>query len=165
MCWIKGWDLILSAASFLKSNGLNFKLIFVGDGEDRKKIVKTIKHLELELYIDITGFVPHNNVSTYLNAADLCVVASHREGWSLAMLEILACGKPLVSTDISGAKDMIKNGKNGYIVKQRDARLFANAILNALKLKNSSEVSLEIANKYSTKTIATDLGNIWKPLS
>ena len=110
-----------------------------------RKLSNKAQRLGIAESIQITGFIPHAEVNIYLNAADLCVVASHREGWSLAMLEILACGKPLVSTDVSGAKDMIYQGENGFIVEERNPRLFADAILKTLELKNAGKISKEIA--------------------
>ena len=162
--WVKGWDLILDAVVILKKRGIDFHLIFIGDGEDRKKVFKKAHRLGIAGSIEVTGFIPNAKVSIYLNAADLCVVASYREGWSLAMLEMLACGKPLVSTDVSGARDMICHGENGFIVEERNPRQFANAILKTLELKSARKISLEIASRYSTKTLAFDLGSIWNPL-
>ena len=161
----KGWDLILNAMVSLKKRGIDFQLIFVGDGEDRAKVVNKALELGIISSIKITGFIPHADVNIYLNAADLCVVASLREGWSLAMLEILACGKSLVSTNVSGAKDMIRQGENGFIVEERNPITYADAILKTLELKNVGKISREIAARYSTKTIASDLGSIWNPLS
>lgn len=165
LSWIKGWDLILDSMVYLERGGRKVKVIFVGDGEDRSKLVQKAKESGVEKNILITGFIPNNQVKSYLNAADLCVVASHKEGWSLAMLEILACGKPVVSTAVSGANDMVRQGQNGYVVKERDPKIFADAMSKALGLRNAKEVSLEIAGRYSTKTIAPDLGCLWKPLS
>ena len=165
LSWIKGWDLILNALDILKQRDINFQLIFVGDGEDHAKVVNKTKRLGLAESIHITGFIPQAEVNIYLNASDVCVVASHREGWSLAMLEMLACGKPIVSTDVSGANDMIRHGENGYLVKKRNPRLFADAILKTLGLINAAKISKDIAARYSTKTLASDLGKIWKPLS
>jgi glycosyltransferase involved in cell wall biosynthesis len=163
--WIKGWDLILDAMALLKKKGKDYQVIFVGDGEDRLKLVQKAKELALEKNILITGFIPNSEVKNYLNAADLCVVASHKEGWSLAMLEMLACGKPVVSTYVSGANDMICAGHNGFVVEDRNPKVFADAISAALDLKNAREVSLQIAARYSTETIGSDLGHLWKPLS
>jgi len=163
--WIKGWDLILDSLVFLQKGGKDFQVIFVGDGEDRSKLFQKAKELKIEKNIFVTGFIPNSEVQSYLNAADLCVVTSHNEGWSLAMLEMLACGKAIVSTDVSGANDMIRSGHNGFVVKERNPNLFADAISKALELKNAREVSLEIAARYSTKTIVSDLGLLWQPLS
>jgi glycosyltransferase involved in cell wall biosynthesis len=165
LSWIKGWDLILDAMVFFKKEGKDFQVIFVGDGEDRSKLVQKATESGVEKNILITGFIPNSEVISYLNAADLCVVASHKEGWSLAMLEMLACGKAVVSTDVSGANDMIRSGHNGFVVKERNPKLFADAISKALDLKNASEVSLKVAGRYSANTIASDLGSLWKPLS
>jgi len=165
LSWIKGWDLILDSMVLLQKGGKDFQVIFVGDGEDRSKIFQKAKEQKIEKNIFVTGFIPNSDVQSYLNAADLCVVTSHSEGWSLAMLEMLACGKAIVSTDVSGANDMIRSGQNGFVVKERNPNLFANAISRALELKNAREVSLEIAARYSTKTIVSDLGLLWQPLS
>jgi len=165
LSWIKGWDLILDAMVFFKKESKDFQVIFVGDGEDRSKLVQKAKELGIEKNILITGFIPNSEVINYLNAADVCVVASHKEGWSLAMLEMLACGKAVVSTDVSGANDMICSGQNGFVVKERNPKKFADAISKALDLKNASEVGLKVAVRYSANTIASDLGSLWKPLS
>jgi glycosyltransferase involved in cell wall biosynthesis len=165
LSWIKGWDLILDAIVFLKKKGKDFQVIFVGDGEDRSKLVQKAKELGIEKNVLITGFIPNPEVTSYLNAADLCVVASYKEGWSLAMLEMLACGKAIVSTDVSGANDMILSGHNGFVVKERNPKIFADAISKALDLENAAEVSFKVAGLYSTKTIASHLGRLWKPLS
>jgi glycosyltransferase involved in cell wall biosynthesis len=165
LSWLKGWDLILDSLVCLQKSGQDFQVIFVGDGEDRSKLFQKAKELKIEKNILVTGFIPNSEVQSYLDAADLCVVASQKEGWSLAMLEMLACGKAIVSTDVSGADAMIRSGHNGFIVKERNPTLFADAITKALKLKNAKEVSLEIAARYSTKTIVFDLGLLWQPLS
>jgi glycosyltransferase involved in cell wall biosynthesis len=163
--WIKGWDLMLDSMVFLQKGGRDFQVIFVGDGEDRSKLFQKAKDLKIEKSIFVTGFIPNSEVQSYLNAADLCVVTSHKEGWSLAMLEMLACGKAIVSTDVSGANAMIRSGHNGFVIKERNPALFADAITNALELKNARDVSLEIAARYSTNTLVSDLGLLWQPLS
>ncbi len=165
LSWVKGWCFLLDSLSHLIAYDNRWLLIFVGDGEDRSKIQMRARALNIENNIIITGFVPNNMVYSYLYAADVCAVASFKEGWSLAMLEMLACGKVLVSTDVSGADEMIRSGENGFIVKERDPVLFANALIRALELEKSEKVSLEIASRYSLKTLATDLGTLWSPVS
>jgi glycosyltransferase involved in cell wall biosynthesis len=118
----------------------------------------------LERHIRITGFVPQSEVVKYINAADVCVVGSHREGWSVAMCEILACGKPVVSTDVSGARDMICEGKNGFVVADRDPENFARAVVQALSLPCAREVSLAAASSYAVSGLASDLSKLWEPL-
>lgn len=164
LSWIKGWDLLIDSVALLIPKGLDCKLIFVGDGEDRKKILLHVKDLGIENNVTITGFLPQAEVAKYINAADICLAGSHREGWSLAMCEMLACGKPIVSTNVSGAADMIREGQNGFIVRERNPVSYAEAIVKTLKLPEAKKYSLEIAKKYSLKYLARDLGDLWPPL-
>lgn len=164
LCWIKGWDLLLDALANIKKELPNSILIFVGDGEDHNILASRAKALCVYENIKITGFIPQQDVALYMNAADVCLVASHREGWSLAMCEMLACGKPVVTTNVSGAQDMVKNGRNGYIVSERDPKLYANAVFKAINLENANEYSLKISEKYAVKNLAHELRELWGPL-
>lgn len=165
LSWTKGWQLLLDVLHVLSKDSRTVRLVFVGDGEDRTKIVARAARMGLEQLITITGFLPQQAVRKYLNAADVCGVASHVEGWSLAMLEILACGRPLVSTDVSGAGALIREGHNGFIVRNREPHEFAASVRKAAALPEAETISLEIAKKYSIENLARDLGRVWKPLA
>jgi glycosyltransferase involved in cell wall biosynthesis len=158
---VKGWDLTLEAFKILKNTKKNVQLYFVGDGEDRKKLEDEINLNNLSASVHITGYQSPKNVLKWLNSADLVLVGSHKEGWSISMLESLACGKPIVSTDVSGAKEMISEGENGYIVKSRDAKVFSDAISKGLELKNVEEKSLKIASKYALSSLKSNLDKYW----
>ena len=143
----------------------DLELVFVGDGEDRPQVVALADALGVSDAVHITGYVDAGRVVDYLNAAHVCAVGSHMEGWSMAMLEMLACGKAIVSTDVSGARDMIRQGENGCVVDGRDPGEFADALLQALTLTDAGRVSLEMARKFSVQTLARDLGALWPPLA
>lgn len=162
---IKGWDFILAAFQIVLTEIPNMKLIFVGDGEDRPALTAMSDKLGIADKVQMTGAVAPQQVAQYLNAADLFVVGSHREGWSNAMLEALACGKPIVSTDVSGASEMIVNGANGYVVQTRNPQQYAQAVLDALKLRDAAQVSLQIAPRYSVANMREELGKVWRPLA
>lgn len=164
LCWIKGWDLLLEALVHIKKDHPSVVLIFVGDGEDHANVEMRAKALGVQDNIRITGFIVQSEVVRYMNAADVCLVGSHREGWSVAMCEMIACGKPIVSTNVSGAAAMIREGQNGFIVRARSPVSYAEAIAKALKLHEAKQQSLEIAEKYSLKYLARDLGDLWPPL-
>ncbi len=165
LCWVKGWDLLLDAASVLRERIPRLRIVFVGDGADREKLLRRARRLGMKDAVVVTGFVPHSVVRQYINAADLCVVGSYQEGWSLAMCEILACGRPLVSTDVSGARELIRDGQNGFVVASRDVALYAQAVESALGLSFAAKTSLEIADAYSVAHLARDLGGLWAPLA
>ena len=134
LCWIKGWDLLLRVVEVLKARDSKLLLMLVGDGEDRKKITAEVQARGLTDNVRISGFVSPETVRTFLSAADVYLVGSYSEGWSVAMLEALACGKPIVSTPVSGSHDMITEGLNGFVIDERDPSMYAAAVRCALAL-------------------------------
>lgn len=154
LSWVKGWDLAVEMMEFAVLH--NLKLIFVGDGESRPLIEERAKLLIDSGNIIITGFVPPDLVSKYLNACDLSLVVSYQEGWSTSILEAIACGKPVVSTDVSSARELIINGHNGYILPTRDPLEMWELIKKAFKLKDVKQKSLRIASKFSLNTLRSD---------
>lgn len=164
LAWSKGWELVFEAFMQLRKSYSEARLIFVGDGEDRSKLEAKIKQFEMDHYIFITGAVEKKKVPIYLNAADVYIVGSYREGWSNSMLEALACAKPIVSTRVSGAEQMISEGENGFIVNSRDPLEFSRAVLKSRELSEAGRVSLRIANKYALKNLKEDLTELWEPM-
>lgn len=86
----------------------------VGDGEEKINLIKMAHDLNIEQNVVFCGLQQPRNVAIHISAADVCVVGSYVEGFSQAMIEQLACGKPIVSTNVSGAKELIKYGKNWF---------------------------------------------------
>ena len=162
---VKGWKFLVDSFNILKQNKKDAKLFFIGDGEDRPKLEKYISQIGLSNHVKVMGFQSSTKIVKYLNAADVIAIGSKVEGWSIAMLEALACGKAIVSTPVSGAHDMIVEGHNGYIVKERDTECFAEAMNLALTLKDADKISLGIAEKYALKHLSRDLSMLWAPLS
>jgi glycosyltransferase involved in cell wall biosynthesis len=160
---VKGWDLLLDAFKVFLRGHEDAALCFAGDGEDRPALVRRAANLGLSDRVTVTGFLQPGAVAAHLNAADLVVFGSHHEGWSVAMLEAIACGKPLVSTDVSGARDMIAEGRNGFIVRQRSAAAFSQAMDEALTLE-AGPVSTAIASRYSLGGLSEELGQVWPAL-
>jgi glycosyltransferase involved in cell wall biosynthesis len=162
---VKGWDLLLDSFSMLLNKFPHALFIFVGDGEDRNMLKTHAMALGLDGKVIITGFQKPEMVTVYINAADLMAVGSHKEGWSIAMLEALACGKNVISTNISGASDMILEGTNGFIVRSRNPEMFATAIESALSLLDPNKISVAISEKYALKHLQKEIAGLWEPLS
>jgi glycosyltransferase involved in cell wall biosynthesis len=157
----KGWELLLQSFALLLRSHANARMFFVGDGEDRTNLEDAAARLGLAGLVVVTGFLPALQVAAYINAADLFVVGSYREGWSLAMLEALACGKAIVSTRVSGTSEMISQGQNGIVVGQRDPEAMAAAMEKGLRMPEAVAVSLAIAQKYAITNLRRDLLAAW----
>jgi glycosyltransferase involved in cell wall biosynthesis len=162
---VKGWDLLLAAFEELRRAVPAARLCFVGDGEDRPTLEARLAERGLADRVAVTGFQPPREVARHLRAADLAVVGSHREGWSVAMLEALACGLPMVATDVSGARELVRPGENGFVVEAREPGAFAQAMAAALRLPRAREVSLALAADYRLDRLAARLGARWGVLA
>jgi len=161
---VKGWQLVFDAYCLFQKKHQDSLLIFIGDGEDKIELLDKVNQNKLQENVLITGFQPAEKVAQYLNCGDVALVGSIREGWSVSMLETLACGKAIVSTDVSGASTLIKQGKNGFVVKNRDPEEFSVCIQKSLDLENVSDISISIASNYTLSALKSDLTTLWKQL-
>lgn len=161
--WAKGWKLLLDSFRQYMMSNANSMLYFVGDGEDRPKIEKAIETMNLSNKVVMVGRVPPNLVADYLRASDLFILGSEKEGWCTSLVEALATGMPIVSTNVSSANTIIKDGINGYIVRSRDPEEVSIAMIKALLLNSShiKQYSAIETEKYAVKNLASDLMKVW----
>ncbi len=73
------------------------------------------------------------------------------EGWPTSMVEALGCGKPIVTTQISGANEMIVENSNGYIALDRNVEAFSRLLIKALNLSNPNPVSIQKSKNIQLK--------------
>jgi len=161
---LKGWELLVDAFEEFRHRNADSLLFFVGDGEDRYLLERRVRALNLEERVKTTGFQKPHGIASYLNAADAAIFGSFQEGWSVSMLEALACGKPIVTTNVSGAEGMVIPGQNGFIVSNRNPVSFAEAIQNALRLANARYVSTSVASSFDLIRLGERLASTWPPL-
>lgn len=110
---VKGFDLAVAAAGRLKEQGLDFLWYFVGDGPERETIEKQIREAWLENNIRITGM--RENPYPFMAQCDIYVQPSYEEAQPLSVIEALLLCRPVVSTETTGGKNLVKNGENGLL--------------------------------------------------
>lgn len=110
------------------------QLLIVGEvrqGEDKKTFEEFCTD-NPHLQITITEHVPHKDLPAYYSLMDVFVHPSLRDGMPNALLEAMACGKPVIATPVGGALDVIKDGVNGVFVNANDADDLAEKIMELL---------------------------------
>ena len=162
--WAKGYPLLLDAFRLFLNGHPDAYLFFVGDGESRGDLQKRIDSAGLSSRVIITGQKNPESVATYLNASDVFALASFKEGWSTVMVEALCCGKPIVSTDVSSARDIIVPGVNGYVVDRREPQDFADAMAQALILDHAAAFASQHSLQFALERLASDLSELWPPI-
>lgn len=108
------------------------RLMILGEGEDRAKLESLVKTLDLEQQVSLPGFV--DNPFPYMKQSSVFVLSSCYEGMPNALLQAMACGTPVVSTDCpSGPREILEDGKWGQLVPVGDVEAMAKAILASLQ--------------------------------
>lgn len=163
LCWVKGWQLLIDATMELYADEKfrKIKLVFAGEGEDKSKIESYNTFLYENNIISLVGKLNHEEVVHYLNAADVFVMGSQFEGWPTSLVEALACGCTIVTTNVSAVKEIVSEGKNGYILNGRNPVDFARLIKKALELKNVKDYSIKNREQFSVEYLKDDLERLW----
>lgn len=155
---------MIDAINILKSRGIdNIKVICAGDGIMLDDIKLYIKEKNLEDNIQMLGF--RTDINELIVGCDIGILMSYREGLPKNIMELMACGKPVIGTNIRGIRDLIEHNVNGYLVSIGDIQDTANKIeklyRNKSLLKNMSIKSNEIIKDYSVDNIVSQLEEIY----
>ncbi len=156
----KGLNYLIEAVAELAPKYPQIYLKIMGDGNAREKLEQLAKNLKLEDKIKFLGRIPREETTKYYQEARLFVLPSFNEGMSNAMLEALAVGLPIISTNTGGASELVVDGQNGFIVKFKDSQDIAEKIeeliLNEDLRKKMSIASRVLAEKMSWKNVAEE---------
>jgi glycosyltransferase involved in cell wall biosynthesis len=130
--WVqKGFDILIKAFAGVVSE-TPCRLIILGDGPERTALEALVAERRVRTTVDMPGWV--DNPWKYMARSTLFVLPSRWEGWPSALVEAMACGLPVITTDCpGGGKEMVTNGENGLIVAADDDMALRLAIMSLLK--------------------------------
>jgi colanic acid/amylovoran biosynthesis glycosyltransferase len=130
----KGLALLVEACGHLRDRNLDFRCEIVGKGAQRADLERQVRTLDLGTHVHLAGPLPQQEiVARYQRAHVLvlpCIVGSdgNRDGLPVSIVEALACGLPVISTDVTGIPEAVHHGRNGLIVPQGDVPGLAGAM-------------------------------------
>lgn len=119
---LKGYEYIIELAHELMPRHPELRFLFVGDGQLRTELEAQAQRLGVRDRIVFAGLVPAQEVPAYLSAMDILVHASLREGLARVLPQALISGKPVVSFDVDGAREVVRNEETGFLVRAKDLR-------------------------------------------
>jgi len=148
---VKGHDSLINSYLNVKNHLPNSKLIIIGDGPLRKELEQLIEKLELKDDVLLMGL--RKNPYKYMAKSDIFVLSSKYEGFPNVLLEALACGLPIISTDCeTGPREILDHGKYGLLVDENNFDDLINNMLLLAKnqdlMKKYSILSLERAEYF-----------------
>lgn len=127
----KGFDSLIEIMKELPG----WKLIIAGDGPEKQNLESRILNLELQNRVQLTGSIPREKLLEYLHGADIFVLNTSFESFSFQVVEAMAAGIPVVTTNIGNLQEIIKDKREGILVAPNDK----DAILSAINKISSDE--------------------------
>ena len=125
----KGFDTVLRAMPHLLARAPDFRYVVVGEGDDLPRLKALADRLDVSHATVFAGAPSDRDLPDYYNACDLFVMPSSREGFGIAFVEALACGKPVVAGRAGGARDAVLDGGLGRMVAPNDSEDLARVVL------------------------------------
>lgn len=153
--------------AFAKTNYQNWHLSILGDGSEYENLSSLIKELHLENNVSLEGYIPKEKLESYLLNSSIFLMASLTEGLPMVLLEAMSYGLPCIAYETaSGVNDIIDNGKNGYVIKERNEELYVKRLQSlmddATLRKKMSKEALEKVKCFSKENIVKKWYNILK---
>lgn len=131
----KGPDMLIKAMPQIIKRIPNVELIFAGKGVMRENLESLTENLNINKNVKFKGFISDDTKILYYKAADIFCLPStmSTECYPLTILEAMACGTPIIASNIGGISDAINEGENGLLVEPRNPESLAEAIINLLE--------------------------------
>jgi glycosyltransferase involved in cell wall biosynthesis len=160
----KNQTFLVDVAALLKYNNIPFELNLIGEGPNRDILQEKIQENGLTDFVILPGNV--DNVEEYLWLSDIYLHSATYEPLGLVLLEAMAAGLPVISLDGKGNRDIIEEGRNGYMIFKQDPVLFADKIMELVEspqlYSKMSNYAHEFARKYDIKDYVDRLLEIYE---
>ncbi len=132
----KGFDTLIEIMPKILKEIPKAKLTIIGSGPQKKNYELRIKNYELTNSVFLVGQIPHKEVLEYLKSSDLFVLNTGYEGLSHQLLEAMALGVPIITTNVGGNPELIESSENGFLVEYNNRYQIEKAILDLYRDKD-----------------------------
>jgi glycosyltransferase involved in cell wall biosynthesis len=159
----KGADILIDATRYLSNKK---RIVLIGDGTLRNDLIEQAKTINQD--ITFTGWIPFNELPYYIRRSKLVVAPSRSECHAAVPLESMACGVPVIASQVSGMEDSIENNKSGWLLNQNNAeslgKLINEVISDESKLKKASKKAIKRAENFSEKRFTYEIVEFYEML-
>jgi glycosyltransferase involved in cell wall biosynthesis len=160
--WIKNTSLLIRAASELKKKRSDFKVVLVGGGEDEEKLKKLVKELQLDDVVEFKGVLPPDKMAELYAVADVVVVTSKVETFSVVAAEAMGSGVPVITTKCGGPEEFISKNE-GIVLDGYEPNELAEALESILSGRISfdrKKIIKKAAQLFSAEQVGKELFKI-----
>lgn len=161
----KGLEYLIGAVDILTRQGASLQCYIGGKAEYEKSyeafLKKLVTDLHLEDQVHFIGFLDTGDIPVWLNACDLFVLPSLEEGFGIAQIEALACGRPVIAAKNSGSLDILTDPDVGVLCERADSEDFARGIQQGLSRNWNPEKIVAFAGKYRGENVILRVVDIY----
>ena len=159
---LKGIDRLIDALALMQQP--NTHLLIIGQGPERAALQARVAAHGLTERITLVGAKPQAELGAWYSAADLFCLASHREGCPNVVVEALACGTPVVASDVGGISELVTDERFGYLVPEAETNAagFAARMQTALARDWSRDAIAAHGGARGWPDVANELLNYWR---
>ncbi len=161
----KNWVTLLNAIAIAQKSQPNIRLVLLGEGPQADALKQLTGELGITDRVTFTGNVPFTEIPNYLKAADLFTFASITETQGIVTLEAMAAGLPVVAVDGPGTKDILEDGKQGFLT-QNDPQDLANGILKLIEnpslMSKFKSAALRASRAYDNMRLARKMLKVYE---
>lgn len=155
----KGLDFLLQAAALLEAEGnLDYRIVMLGDGADKQKLMVYCEANNLSQKVLWLGKVEYNSLPGYFQAADVFILPTLEDVWAVVALEAMTAGKAILCSQFAGAVETIADGENGYIFDPRNVKELSGLMRKFIEqpelIDKMGARSLEIMHEYTPENAA-----------
>lgn len=167
---IKNHDLFFDAMQYvLSQTDKKLKLFVVGDGSEREAIENRARQLNQEYpeAVTLTSWV--TDIASFNAGMDLICLTSNNEGTPVSLIEAQAACIPVISTDVGGVRDIVKDGDTGYIVPVNNAKLFSEKVLELVENEKKRQKMSQngwtfVKDTFHYNTLASNMDVLYREL-
>lgn len=123
--------MFLRVAKLMKERGIEAQFLIVGDGPDRPLLEKSARDMGVDDLVRFCGLCP--DVCSLYHELDIVALTSRFEVLPCSLMEAMACGLPVVATDVGAVADLVEDGTTGFLVSPDDDRAFAEAVIRLVR--------------------------------
>lgn len=161
----KGFQFLIEAMSEIVKERNDVLCYIGGSGEYRKNLESLIHEYGVEDFVFLLGIVSDEDVTLRMNACDLFVLPSLSESFGIVNIEALACGKPVVASNVGGIPEIIISDEYGFLCTPGDVKELTDIVLKALNKEWDKAKILEYAKGYRWSEVCKEILEIYRQIS
>lgn len=164
----KGIEEAVSAVALARSRGVDIQLDLYGAPDPQNR--RSISEARLREWSRLPGIAWHgatNDIARVWRDHHVALLLSHREGAPRSLIEAAACGRPIVATDVTGCREIVSDGENGYLVKLNDVTAASDALIRLaesreLRARLGARSRQHFEKRFTAMAVADAVVNVYR---